>query len=580
MKIRIANSKLAQAGIALALVLIMSALALLILGSIISWSSTSVKLTQRSIQYTRSVAAAEAATEKVVSQMSQDFLTGGANLVNNNLNAYRQNTAPTATDSAYFAAWQFDDGNGNIGQTYVQQSQASTYQVLGSTYAGLQGYVTTYTVVSHASDITSSQSINAGVYQELQLTGIPIFQFAMYSSDDMEISCGEPFSITGPVHSNGQLFVEPDNALTFDSGVTAVTDILFQREPLDTRGPPAGTVVYENTNEVMSPVNALTLPIGTNNSPLAIRQIIEPPLPGEDASSALGQERYYNLVDMVVTVSDTGVSATSGSFNSFATPILTNDLSLFISTNASFYDPRQGQTVMPVDINITNLVTWSETNITLNAALGNARMTSIYVNDTRNLPTNELAAVRVYNGLVLPTNGLTVATGDPLYIQGDYNELNTANLGTSNTSATRPASFAADAITILSDSWSDTNSSNPLSDRNASDTTVNAAFLTGVVETTLGNYSGGMENFPRFLETWGSAVFTYNGSMVKMFPSQWATGVWGQANVYVPPTRNWAYDVNFNDPTKLPPLTPSLLNVIRSRWSTAAPGQNVALTGP
>ena len=59
-------------------------------------------------------------------------------------------------------------------------------------------------------------------------------------------------------------------------------------------------------------------------------------------------------------------------------------------------------------------------------------------------------------------------------------------------------------------------------------TTVNAAFLTGAVDTTLGHYSGGMENFPRFLETWGSAnVFTYNGSMIKMFPSLYATNVWG-----------------------------------------------------
>ena len=45
-----------------------------------------------------------------------------------------------------------------------------------------------------------------------------------------------------------------------------------------------------------------------------------------------------------------------------------------------------------------------------------------------------------------------------------------------------------------------------------------------------------MENFPRFLESWGSAnVFTYNGSMVKMFPSLYSTNVWGQTNVYKSP---------------------------------------------
>ena len=94
-----------------------------------------------------------------------------------------------------------------------------------------------------------------------------------------------------------------------------------------------------------------------------------------------------------------------------------------------------------------------------------------------------------------------------------------------------------------------------------------------------------MENFPRFLETWGLAnVFTYNGSMVKMFPSLYATNVWegiNYANLYYdPPARNWAYDVNFDDPTKLPPKTPSLLKIFRSQWATVPPGTNVATTTP
>ncbi len=91
-----------------------------------------------------------------------------------------------------------------------------------------------------------------------------------------------------------------------------------------------------------------------------------------------------------------------------------------------------------------------------------------------------------------------------------------------------------------------------------------------------------MENFPRFLETWGgaNATNTYNGSMVKMFPSFYATGVWGQDFVYDPPARNWAYDSNFDDPTKLPPKTPSFLQVKRHQWATVAPGTNVAAAFP
>jgi hypothetical protein len=78
-------------------------------------------------------------------------------------------------------------------------------------YTGLQGFVSTYTVVSDAKDTASPQDLTVGVLQQLQLASIPIFQFAMYSSGNMEVSCGQPFDITGPVHSNGHLYVEPDS---------------------------------------------------------------------------------------------------------------------------------------------------------------------------------------------------------------------------------------------------------------------------------------------------------------------------------------------------------------------------------
>jgi hypothetical protein len=279
---------------------------------------------------------------------------------------------------------------------------------------------------------------------------------------------------------------------------------------------------------------------------------------------------------MVVTVSDTGVSATSGYLlNNFQTVVPTNQLQSFISTSNSFYDARENKTVLPIDLNIGNLTAWSQTNSSLRTTLIGSNLSSVYVVDNRTPHATTLGAVRVVNGRQLPPSGLTVATARPLYVLGDYNQTNNGNMGTTNTSTTRPASLAADAITILSDNWTDANSTSPVASRVAASTTVNAAFLTGVVETTYGNYSGGMENFPRFLETWGlSNVFTYNGSMIKMFPSLYATNVWGLGNVYDPPARNWAFDLNFNDPTKLPPKTPSLLKVIRNKWASLAAGQN------
>jgi hypothetical protein len=439
--------------------------------------------------------------------------------------------------------------------------------------------VTTYDVVSHARDKSAFsggalQSVTAGVFQEVKLARIPIFQFAMYSSGDMEVSCGQPLDITGRVHANGTLYVEPDNAMTFESDVTAVQSILFQRNPLDLRGTTPGvgngTVVYAEADQPVANVPAMTLPIGTTNSPLAVREIIQPPPAGEDPDSPIGRLRYYNDSELLVDVTDSGVTIKSGD-----TVMPNSEVAAFVSTTSSFWDAREQKTVRPVDIDVGALKTWSETNDTLGEALSGIPLSSVYVEDQRNLSGNQLNAVRVTNGKVLPTDGLTVATARPLYVQGNYNELDDSKLGTANTSATRPASLVGDAITVLSQNWTDANSTNSVGSRVATDTTINAALLTGVVETTANHYSGGMENFPRFLETWGPIKFTYNGSMVKMFPSQYATAAWNNnSDIYGPPTRNWAYDVNFEDVNKIPPLTPSLQKVIRGQWATVAPNKN------
>jgi hypothetical protein len=127
----------------------------------------------------------------------------------------------------------------------------------------------------------------------------------------------------------------------------------------------------------------------------------------------------------------------------------------------------------------------------------------------------------------------------------------------------------------LSGAWNDANASNSLSSRVAVPTTVNAAFLAGIVQTVSGSYSGGAENFPRFLEDWGGRTLTYNGSMVVLYESQQATGAWRGTgtppDIYNPPNRNWAFDTNFRDVAKLPPATPCVRALVRGSWAMVKP---------
>src|SRR5207247_840396 len=122
-------------------------------------------------------------------------------------------------------------------------------------------------------------------------------------------------------------------------------------------------------------------------------------------------------------------------------------------------------TIRPVDINVGTLTTWSATNGSLRGALGGKDVSSIYVLDQRTPIAATLRAVRVFNGRQLPSRGLTVATARPIYVRGHYNQPSDANLATTNTSTTVPASLVGDAITVLSENWEDANSGGALPSR-------------------------------------------------------------------------------------------------------------------
>ena len=412
---------------------------------------------------------------------------------------------------------------------------------------------------------------------------VPVFQFAIFYTMDLEINPGAPMKVTGKVHSNGNLYSAPPSSLEFAQSVDAAGSIYNRRAPYDPTGGSSTVPVYD-----IPPVpnsSSLTLPISTNNSPAVVQQITEPPPFGEDPSSPMGTSRYYNQCDLIVTVTASNVTVNAGLWDNFAAQspdtVATNGNTgySFVQTNASFYDAREKKWTLTTDLNVKTLTNWMNSasggkslNQLASATKGH-QLNSIYVQDTRT-GAGDLTVVRVSNGQQLPPSGLTVATDLPLYVEGNFNAPDTTP-GSTNTANTKPASLVGDAITVLSANWSDAYGNNSLSARTPANTTVNAAFLAGIVQptNTTGtlHYSGGVENFPRFLENWSGYTFTYNGSMVVMYPSQFATNYWVQTGTYYnAPNRRWAFDVNFLDYRRLPPATPQVRKLVRGQWNVVA----------
>ena len=583
MKPVLEKTKRATQGHALLFVMVVSGISLLLLAGMVQWTSSSVRVTERNNEYNRAVAVAEGATENVLSQMDRDFLNQSVDYAN--MNPYRSLVPGANLTGSWPAQYQFSDTNGTPNRITVISFPQTISTNLGSELAGLYGLACPCSVMSNAKRIGTSYQVGAAVEQDFQLVSIPIFQFAIFYSMDLEICPSPVMKVTGKVHSNASIYAAPSTGLEFVDAVTAVGSIINNRMPNDPDyGDAKVAPVFDSTHTQKA--SSLTLPIGTNNSPAQVVAVLDPPPFGESPLSPIGQERYYNNVDLIVTTTgSTGtVSVQAGLWDGFVhvapdVAVGTNPPTQypFVNSAPSFTDGREGKPTLTTEINIGAFNQWlTNAGAILNTSAKVARghqFNSIYVDDQR-VVAGKLTVVRVTNGQQLPPDGLTVATRLPLYVQGQFNAPNTTP-GLTDTSATKPASLVGDAITVLSASWLDAKSTNALSSRVAGNTTVNAALLAGIVQTTNVNnvkhYSGGVENFPRFLENWSNKTLTYNGLMVTMFPSRYATSFWvNPGTYYQPPIRMWAFDQNFLVYAKLPPCTPQVRKVLRNAWSVVA----------
>ena len=91
------------------------------------------------------------------------------------------------------------------------------------------------------------------------------------------------------------------------------------------------------------------------------------------------------------------------------------------------------------------------------------------------------------------------------------------------------------------------------------------AMLCGLVPTGKNGVtqtSGGLHNFPRFLENWGGIECRIRGAMVALFECRVGTEPWN-LRVYSPPLRIWGFNLLFNTGV-MPPLTPKSVHFRRS----------------
>ena len=431
--------------------------------------------------------------------------------------------------------------------------------------------------------------VTAKVRRTFEKQQLSPWNYAIFYVDLLEIHPGAPMYVNGWVHTNGTLYTGHD-LLNLLSKTTYGTDWIIGFAPGDARAPggsnpetptsphypsnlpPAYDVAHQPFGLDATRIFSTT---DTNPNNDDYHELIEPPIAGYD--DPLGGKRFYDqagvkiLIDAnnVVTIKDQSGN-TLGPGSTGLGGAIYSTFSSAITTNQTIQDSREGATVRlsTLDMSVVNTKISDGTLSPFNNI--------IYISDTSASQTGGTPkrGVRLKNGRTLPANGITVASQNPIYIQGDYNTGGNppSNSGTYTQPTVagytrKPCAVIADAVNILSNAWSDANSFSGLSSRTASNTTINTAIVSGIVPSVGNHYSGGAENFPRFLENWSGKSLTYYGSMVELYKSYQSIGYWGSSNVYNPPNRQWYFDTNLQ--VTPPPGTLPIYSYVKGRWFLA-----------
>jgi hypothetical protein len=392
---------------------------------------------------------------------------------------------------------------------------------------------------------------------------IPLFQFAVFYENDLEIAPGPNMTLGGRVHSNHNIYLQSGNNIYINSYLTSAGNICHGRKAGSGQSVDGGNVFIKDRNNVdqnMKNSDGTWLDASSANwvnSSLArwgglvedhnhgITELEMPVVMNGPSTNLIDRgsgncDSYENKAGLKLVDSQVYYLQANGTWLNVTSNFVTGG----IIASRTFRDAREGKNVNAIELDMQRL------------ASSSYYPTNGIIYGSIPISTGTVSAFRLCNASTLP-RATTFATNNPLYTKGNF-----------NTVSKKPAALLADAITILSANWDDTKGSLAVGSRVSAGTQVNASFMTGNSETgQSGNgYNGGLENLLRFLEKWDGITFTWRGAAVDLWNARQATGVWSYGNFYTAPDRDWAFDIDLLNVANLPPGTPLVNIVQRTQW--------------
>jgi hypothetical protein len=556
------------------------------------------RFADRSRDYAASQSAAEGAIEYAFGVWKTQIASQNAPLATSDF-ASLGSSAPSFPGFSYATPLQIVgvDAYGAPGTSASNIPPVIVKDVVG--YKGWRGRSYNYAAQTR---VKSSYEYPAGVKRNFEYAEVPLFQAMYFFEHNIEFYRPAEMIVSGLVHTNSYGYISGSDAgdLTFTGNLSYVTGYSETIDPPysnmwsgyvpNAHDPPiypSGKVNQVSQVGRMEPLGEDPISVlnttDTNPNNDSIREIIEPPNTSFSDDPKIATRRLYNKAGLRVNINGSTITVT-GANGLTVNTTKQLEITAAISASTTLYDQREGKNVDVRSVDVGILRTALATGASgFNGVL--------YINDTTPITgaNPEPKAVRLKNGGILPDAGLTVVSENPIYIQGDYNTGATSltystvpanNNGNPNNTDSptvagytrKPSAVIGDAVMFLSNAWADSNASDAISDRTATHTTYNTAIISGFMpsgyQPAVGaqyGYSGGANNFPRFLENWTDKSCTYYGSMVELFQSKTFTGKWDTGVIFRPPLRRWNFDTSFVD--NPPPGSISGTTWSRGTWA-------------
>ncbi len=351
-------------------------------------------------------------------------------------------------------------------------------------YAGWVGKNFNYLASARLQGTTAGgRVVDYGVKRSINYAVVPLFQATAFFEDTLELYKTAPMTISGLVHTNGTAYVSSSSttnpSLTFTGNLSYVqgyTDdtapplaYLWSGYTPNSAFPPSYPSGFDNSVHGVDRMEPLgtdpasvlnTTDSNPNND--SIHELIELPNNAYPDPTPIAQRRLSNKAGIVVHVSGSNITITTqngATLTKAQRTALTGSFS-----QQTIYDRREGKYIDLTTLDVGAAKTTLQGAANFNEIL--------YVYDDSSSGYGDPKGIRLKNGSSLPSGGLTVASMNPVYIQGDYNS------NSSGQSSVSSAVFG-DAVTILSNSWNDSKSTYALSYRQASNTVVNTAIVAG-----------------------------------------------------------------------------------------------------